>query len=137
MHALQSCDKMCKGNGYSLGTCLPNISQHDTCINMNSLRIVLSCVNGSSFCINFEMQFLHHLIQLLLDTKYSNKKSSHLLILLNSFHYLVVEKYAKHGLQHVWDNGTNPIVLTKKLSFVPNIQWTTYWQLLTYLQPLA
>jgi hypothetical protein len=54
MHALQSCDKMCKGNGYSSGTCFPNVSQHDTCINMNSLRIVLSCVNGSSFCINFK-----------------------------------------------------------------------------------
>lgn len=53
MHTLQSCDKMCKGNGYSLGTRLPNFSQHGTSINVSSLRIVISCVNGSSFCINF------------------------------------------------------------------------------------
>lgn len=54
MHALQSCDKMCQGNGYSLRTCLPYFSQHDTSVNMSSLRIVISCVNGSSFCINFK-----------------------------------------------------------------------------------
>jgi hypothetical protein len=54
MHTFQSCDKMCKGNGYSLRTCLPYFSQHDTSVNMSSLRIVISCVNGSSFSINLK-----------------------------------------------------------------------------------